>query len=398
MHTQLAFNHICLDLCYDRDSSESELISQLISVLRTNPEVLYEQDIRFGQTVLHCAAKKRSVEFIKVLVEADGGLEAVRTADDDGILPIHEACKKCNVEAAKYFYSIYPESINIADNDGDYPLHYAISKNGGLGLGATDEDLEDLIRFLLKNDQGAVSQHHGALALHIACLFHSLDIVKLVYNKYPRAIHTRADDGRNPLDCCENTTTRTFLEAQLEWEREASEQRQPDEQGRLPIHRLLQSPDAPVGTVELMTTSNPETATVRDHYLGFIPLHYACSFCHLDVVKFLVDSNEDSLQEVTLSGELPLHIACHEGKCGVVNYILEKSDFGVSTRNNDGKLPIELLICADVNRDCLKYIEAVNRLLRAYPGVLILTANNGNLNSEGISRDSRSLKRKHESI
>jgi hypothetical protein len=58
-----------------------------------------------------------------------------------------------------------------------------------------------------------------------------------------------------------------------------------------------------------------------------------------------------------------------------------------------------LLICANVNRDCLKYIEAVNRLLRAYPGVLMgLTANNGNLNSEGISRDSISLKRKHGSI
>jgi hypothetical protein len=55
-------------------------------------------------------------------------------------------------------------------------------------------------------------------------------------------------------------------------------------------------------------------------------------------------------------------------------------------------LYIELLLCADVNRDCLKYIEAVNRLLRADPDVLgCLVAN------KGISRDTSSsaLKRKH---
>jgi ankyrin repeat protein len=110
-----AFNQIW-DLCRDRESSESELISQLKSVL-TNPEVLNETNDN-GQTLLHFAAEQRSVEFIKLLVETDGGLESVMMADNFGYLPIHLACCNCNLEAAKYLHPIYPESINIADNYG----------------------------------------------------------------------------------------------------------------------------------------------------------------------------------------------------------------------------------------------------------------------------------------
>jgi ankyrin repeat protein len=123
------------------------------------------------------------------------------------------------------------------------------------------------------------------------------------------------------------------------------------------------------------------------------------------VVRMLssfVDSNEESLKEVNSSGELPLHIACREGECSTVNCILERSDYGASSRNKDGKLPIELLLlCADVDRDCLKYIEAINRLLRADPDVLgCLVANRADLQDEGIPTEvsSSAIKRKHESI
>jgi ankyrin repeat protein len=226
-----------------------------------------------------------------------------------------------------------------------------------------------------------------------------------VYNEYPQAIHARNNDGDTPLDVCRrfndfDPKTR-FFQTQLEWERQAREQRQPDEQGRLPFHRFLQrSADVSVGTAELMISANPESATARDN-TGFNPLHYACKFGHVDVVKFLLDSNEESLKEVDLSGELPIHLACSEGKCGVANCILERSDHGVSSRNKDGKLPLELLLCADVNRDSLEYIEAANRLLRAHPNVLEgLSANSVGLHGEGILQETSScaLKRKHNSI
>jgi ankyrin repeat protein len=259
-----------------------------------------------------------------------------------------------------------------------------------------------LIRFLLQHDQGAVSQPtiHGILPLRIACFHQSLEIAKLVFNAYPQAIHTRNNEGETPLDGWRNVDARTFLEAQLQWERQAREQRQPDEQGRLPIHRFLQTPEVSVGTVELMISANPESATALDN-AGLNPLHYACNFGQVDVVKLLVDSNENSLKQLGLSGELPLHLACREGKCGVINCILGRSDYGVSSRNKDGHLPIELLLFCehDVDRDSLEYVEAMHRLLRGYPCVME-NLNGGNSHDDDKSREasSRFVKRKHANI
>jgi ankyrin repeat protein len=352
--------YLYITLCEDEESSESELISQLESVLRKNPEVLNERDNN-GKALLHFAAIRRSVEFIKVLVETNGGLEYVKAADRWGCLPIHRACINCNVEAAKYLHSICPESINIADNDGQYPLHCAI----WYSIRGTDKDLENLIQFLLLHYPDAVSKPtmYGDLALHLACgkHFEEMDIVKLVYNAYPQAIRTRGSNGKTLLDCCRNIDTRSFFEAQLEWESQAREQRQPDEHGWIPIHRFLHSTESSVGTVKLMISANPKSAKACDSK-GFIPLHYACKFGHVDAAKFLVDFDKESMKQVTLNGDLPLHIACREGKFSVINFILETSDYGVSLRNKDGKLPIQLLLCADVNRDC--------RLLRAHLDVL----------------------------
>jgi ankyrin repeat protein len=128
------------------------------------------------------------------------------------------------VETVEYLHFIYPESINITDNDGYYPLNYAIWGadliSASVSVRATNDDHKDLIRFLLLNSPGAVSQpllDDGVLALHIACMCRlSLEIVKLVYNAYPQAIHTGDSDGETPLDFCQNGGTRTFFEAQLE--------------------------------------------------------------------------------------------------------------------------------------------------------------------------------------
>ncbi|KAL3772825.1 hypothetical protein ACHAWO_006908 [Cyclotella atomus] len=393
-----AFDRIKI-LCLEVEGiPESELIPQLKSILRANPDVQYEQDEQddWGRTILHYAVDKRSVEFTKLLVE-DSNL--VKTANNYGQLPIHFACHHGNVEVAKYLYSIYPESINIATMNGNYPIHCVLRSH------ARSSGHEDLTRFLLLHDQGAVltaSTIDSSFALHVACdNGQPLEIVKLVYNAYPQAIHARNSlDNKTPPDCCQDDHTYVFFQAQLQMEREAREQRQPNEQGQLPIHQNLQRFKIAVGTVNLMINANPESAIARDN-MGFTPLHYTCKTGHLDAVKFLVDFNADSYKEVTLGGDLPLHIACLQGNCSVINYILEKCDYGVSSRNKDGKLPIELLLGARSDQDSLEYVEAVNRLLRAHPGVLEgMVANSETLQGEGLSkkRSTSTLKRKHESV
>jgi ankyrin repeat protein len=117
MASNNALNRI-RDLCLDEERSESELILQLESLLRTNSDVLND-----NQILLLLAAKRRSVEFVKLLVETNGNL--VKRTIRNGRLPVHMACGHCNMEVAKYLLSIYPESISMAA-DRFYPLHLVI--------------------------------------------------------------------------------------------------------------------------------------------------------------------------------------------------------------------------------------------------------------------------------
>ena len=156
-------------LCRVGDIPEAELILRLEYILSKNPEVVRERDgYGHGRSLLHIAAGLRSVGFVKLLVELDSA--PVRSRDIRGWLPFHIACMCCNVETVKYLYHEYPESIDMQDVTGDYPLHTLLSS-------ATDEhDFEELVRFLLEHDQGAVSTSNrwGHLPLHYACRHENL--------------------------------------------------------------------------------------------------------------------------------------------------------------------------------------------------------------------------------
>ena len=96
----------CVDLCANKELEESELVSQLRVILKTNPDVVHErgegEQGAVGYTLLHHAALRRSPEFCQMLLSLDEDL--VRTADTDGSLPFYLACEYSNTNTAKYLY------------------------------------------------------------------------------------------------------------------------------------------------------------------------------------------------------------------------------------------------------------------------------------------------------
>jgi ankyrin repeat protein len=348
------------------------LVEQLEAIIQTSLTVMRERDDD-GWTLIHFAAQYRSVDFIKVLVESDRGRECVGTMTiaPRGRLPIHIACIYCNFEVAKYLLSLYPESINIPDDDGYSLLHIVVQARH-----CTEEDREELTIFLIQQNESALTlpdHYFGDLPLHAACSIghENLSVVKLLYDAHPQAMEIRNNRGDTPLDAARLWTRgvrlAAFLQSQLELQHQARDIVQPDANGQLPIHRVLRSFEPSLGTIKLMVPANPDSLTTADNQ-GFIPLHVACKFGHLDIVTYLIEAYEDSLQATTVRGYLPLHIACLSGKCNVVNYILERSGFGISSPIH-GKLPIDLLLSdlANCDRNSLEYVEAVGRLLRANP-------------------------------
>eukprot|EP00956_Cyclotella_meneghiniana_P011258 scaffold15837_cov49-Cyclotella_meneghiniana.AAC.4 len=355
--------------------SESELVSQLEAILKANPDVAVETSRPPGPvlTLLHHAARLRSPEFCRLLIDVNPNL--VRTANNRGTLPFHIACLGSNVETAKYLYHRYPESINIRPENrrGNYLLHW-------LGLARfhnssrNEENRIELTQFLLKHDQGEVSSPNvkGELPLHCVCVKSNLEIVKLIFNQYPQAIHIRTNTALTPLDVAARNEMRheltRFFEHQLELEHQAHEDRTPDNRGRLPIHRAVQNRETEVGAIKLMVAANPASIGITDSH-GCTLLHLACQGGNLDTINYLMGiMDRDSLKVTDFDGNLPLHHACMRGNCDLIPHIIEQSTFGVTLQNSDNQIPLQLLLFeSESDRDSLEYVEAVRCLFQVNP-------------------------------
>ena len=145
-----------------------------------------------------------------------------------------------------------------------------------------------------------------------------------------------------------------------------------DENGWLPLHRALKG-NVPLGSIKLLVRGNPAALQVVDRK-GAYPLHIACEFSSVKVVKYLVELAGDTLNNFDANKDSPLHYACREGNLGVVKYLLERNAPSVSERNSNNKLPIHLLLeCGEslVDKEgTTEYIETVWLLLLANPEVV----------------------------
>ena len=349
--------------------SDFELILRLQKFSQINSGVLSERN-EYGRTLLHHAAMGRSPEVCRVIHDQNDTL--VKTQDRFGNLPMHHACLNGNVNAAKYLYSVYPDSIHIPNVDGLYPLHFLASCSFGL----SNENMQEVLLFLLKRDKGAVSTpiNDGRLPLHLACKRKALASVKLLFDAHPDGIFVRDRHGNTPVDIARSSNHQVdvnvvhFFEHQFEFYRQARGNQERDNNGQLPIHRVLQMQmeNVSLGTIKLMVGVHRASVTVAD-YRGCIPLHYACRFGDLDIVKYLVNKDKNSLATLDSGGNLPLHHACLAGKPDIINFILNTTNHGVAIRNNDGKLPIQILLFDAICDRELQYVDAVDSLFRANP-------------------------------
>ena len=373
-----SFHFNCIQsLCENEDDfPESFFLEQLNSILSKDPTVSHERDSN-GYTLLHYAARYRSVEFCKCLVVSNPEAVAVQT-NRMGTLPFHISCHKNNAETAKYLFQLHPESIDMPDNKLHYPIHYLLSNHSNYTIYGEKTSLFKLTQFLLKHDRGAVTKpdNDGWLPLHHACRFHDLDIVKAIFDAYPEAIHIRNFDGPNggppfllaTRNNCDDGI-RPYLYTQLQFISLAEEEKVPDGDGQLPIHAALQEKDISLGAVKLMLKANPGSICAADNQ-GRIPLHIACQFGEIEIVKHLLDADKGSLKTCDLRGNCALHHACLAGNFNIIHFILDQPDHGVSLNNKDGQLPTQLLLFqTNCDRDSFQFMNAIYALLRAYPAI-----------------------------
>ena len=355
-------------LCRNRDLDDTASLDILRFMLEVDPNLPREVA---GNVCLpiHYAVDRKSTTFCKELIDAYPESLQIEL---NGWLPIHIACDYGNrddtADTIQYMLELNPEIIN-AEKSGRYlPIHYA-AENG------RTKSIELLLKFDPDAASKEVNDVNRRLPLHIACDFHdtSLSSIQVLYDAYPEAILINRG-GRTPLGLARRQPTIEFLQTQLVYAHQAQDitvMTTADDDGWLPLHCALKD-NASLGSIKLLMRANPAAVRVADRK-GVYPLHIACEFSSVKVVKYLVELAGDTLNSADANNNSPLHYACRGGSLNVVNHLLEANIPSVSERNNNNKLAINLLLeCRGetLNRDCLEYVETVWQLLLANPEVV----------------------------
>eukprot|EP00574_Skeletonema_japonicum_P004510 CAMPEP_0201718608 /NCGR_PEP_ID=MMETSP0593-20130828/4083_1 /ASSEMBLY_ACC=CAM_ASM_000672 /TAXON_ID=267983 /ORGANISM="Skeletonema japonicum, Strain CCMP2506" /LENGTH=789 /DNA_ID=CAMNT_0048208949 /DNA_START=76 /DNA_END=2445 /DNA_ORIENTATION=+ len=320
-------------LCENGHMDETNSLSILRFMLDVGPDLpMYSSDTYLP---IHHAVAAKSTNFCKELINACP--ESLCADLNSSYLPIHEACENGNrldaLDTIQYMLEVYPESIHarvwestqgmIFNGDGFLPIHCAAKGNS-----------TEILEFLLMHDPDAAPRKvlyppfpvpeslnskycEGALPLHIAAFYGKMKQTEILYDAFPEAILVVTKRGDSPLDLAgkyasytESPTVEEFLETQLEYARISQDMKAMtavDDIGRLPLHHALKG-NASLGTIKLMVRGNP-SAFVADQRGGF-PLHIACEFSSLKVVKFLVELCENNLRSSCTTSNMMLECAC----------------------------------------------------------------------------------------
>ena len=127
---------------------------------------------------------------------------------------------------------------------------------------------------------------------------------------------------------------------------------------------------ASLGSVKLLLQGNPTALHIEDNN-GVVPVHLACQFGTVDIVKYLVDPFDGCLNTLDANNNSTLHYACLGGTCDVVSYLVQKQSAFVSTRNRYGKIPFQLLTESGTDSQSTAFVEAAWLLLVAHPETVL---------------------------
>ena len=63
---------------------------------------------------------------------------------------------------------------------------------------------------------------------------------------------------------------------------------------------------------------------MRKDINGNTPLHYAASYGHMEVIKFLISNSISTLEITNNDGQNAIYVAATEGHLNIIKYLVEK--------------------------------------------------------------------------
>ncbi|TPP60524.1 Ankyrin-2 [Fasciola gigantica] len=307
-----------------------ELVILLLSA-RANPNL----PTRDAYTTMHIAAKEGHHEVIRLLLEA-GASSSARTKK--GFTPLHLASKRGRLNAARLLIQAQPKNVNACGQNNLTPLHVATHYNH-----------LRLVELLLDHDADTnCAAGNGYTPLHIAAKQNHFDIATLLLaheSDNVQSGNAESRSGFTPLHLAAQQGHTDMVSLLLQHQANPNRQSKVftssvliGRNGLAPLHLAAQENHVPVAQVLLNAGAQISPVTRA----GYTPLHTACHFGQLDMVRFLLElSNAPDINQRTQMGFTPLHLATQQGHSQVVQLLLEMGADS-NLRNQQGLTPAHI--------------------------------------------------------
>ena len=288
-----------------------------------------------GEMPLHIACSKLSLEMVQ-LVTNNSVVNSI--TNYDGNTPLHIACMHGQVEFVRYLTEQYMCDPTLQNRSKELPLHYACQHSLEMVELVSDCDPES-------------KTSDGVTPLHIACLHWKLDIVRYLIENKRCSPDAETSDGLTLLDYACGKTRYHY-----EFSSNTSDLEQVDEATEAKtavVKYLMNECDYdPANVLSLfvkacqennlkiakLLCTNTDIANSSDAE-GNTPLHIACMYKCLELVKFLTEERKCNHSVSNQAGKYPLHIACEHGSLEIVKLV---SNCDINTQTTLGDTPLHM--------------------------------------------------------
>ena len=274
--------------------------------------------------------KPYSLDFVKVVC----GTTLLHMLNSKGMTPLHIACENGNLDVVKYlvfekncFPTCYEASSDIYDS---LEIH----------LACKDKSDIDLLKALanecnVNNDKS----YNKTTPLHVACTNNNILAVKALLELKCNVL-CKDSQGRLPVHIACSKSLECVIEMLPYITNDVVNNC--ENNGNTPLHIALKNNQLDI--VNLLLSNFQCNFNITNSEREF-PLHLVCSTT-VSVVRIIFEKSTAQSIYIncqTQQDNTPLHIACQFGALDIVKFLTESFDCepSMTLRNNEGKLPVD---------------------------------------------------------
>lgn len=311
-------------------------------------------------TPLHLLARKYyDIEVFQAILETRP--TAYYTRNNRGWLPVHIAIQFNVLEVIEYLVNFDISYIN------QYKIYSSISCNI-LHFTASFSLYNATFKLLLNYFSHCCgeSNNHGDLPIHLALRNEHFSSYIWTYIKlFPETFRCKNNHGRLPLHEAMFNQSSEVINAVIDIYPEAI--MIPDDNGELPIHIfvLSRNAEAHVNVLKHMLQYNQDICKKWNHR-GQLPIHKLCDryfdSSSVEILLLLLQAYPESIKmKCLMKNYLPLHYLCDNNFTSIdmIKIVLYLYPYGLCTRDTFGNMPIHLSVI-----NLIRHKNVIDEVLR----------------------------------